>query len=162
LTHPDGYLQRLARRFVGHVTVTLLGVHVLAGSPPRVFVESFGTKSGADQLRNELVRVLEKDHRVTLVGDAASADFVVSGEGETYIKGYVGTNPRVRYLNSDARPVFGGFLSVEVKNRQRETIWSYLVTPRRLGSGDISRNLTGQLARKLEGAMEDEQRAPGR
>ena len=160
IPRPD--FQRLSRRFVGHVTVTLLGVHVLAGSPPRVFVESFGTKPGAVQLRNELVRFLENDHHVTLVSDAASAEFVVSGEGETYIKGYVGTNPRVRYLNSDARPVYRGFLSIEVKNRQRATIWSYLVTPRRLGPGDISRNLTGQLAGKLEGAMEEEQGSPGR
>ena len=73
-------------------------------------MESFGTKPGAVQLRNELVRFLENDHHVTLVSDAASAEFVVSGEGETYIKGYVGTNPRVRYLNADARPVYGGFL----------------------------------------------------
>jgi len=144
------------------VTATLLGVQVLAGSSPRVFVESLGTKAGAVQLRNALVQLLEKDHRVTLVNDASSAEFVVSGEGETYIKGYVGTNPRVRYLNADARPVYGGFLSVEVKNRERETIWSYLVTPRRLGSEDINRNLTGQLVRKLVGAIDEQLGVAGR
>jgi hypothetical protein len=151
-----------SRRFVVHVTVALLGAHVLADGPARVFVELLGTKSGAVQLRNELVRLLEKDHRVTLVSDASSAEFIISGEGETYIKGYVGTNPRVRYLNADARPVYGGFLSVEVKNRERETIWSYLVTPRRLGSEDVNRNLTGQLVRKLVGAIEEQQGLPRR
>jgi hypothetical protein len=142
--------------------VILLGVHGLAASPSRVFVEPLGTKSGAVELRNELLRLLEKEDRITLVSDTTSADFVVSGEGETYIRGYVGTNPRVRYLNGDARPVYGGFLSVEVKNREHDPIWSYLVTPRRLGSEDINRNLTGQLVRKLVGAIEEQQGLPKR
>src|ERR1700733_8086856 len=156
---------RLSQRLVASVTVMWLGAQalaVLAGGPSRVFVEALGTKPGAVELRNELVRLLEKEHQVTLVDDAASADFVVSGEGETYIKGYIGTNPRVRYLNSDARPVYGGFLSVEVKNRDHDTIWSYLVTPRRLGSEDINRNLTGRLVRKLVGAVEEQQVLPRR
>jgi hypothetical protein len=153
---------RLSQWRVVPVTLMVIGVHVLADSPSRVFVEPLGLKSGAAQLRNELVRLLEKEHRITLVSEPASADFVVSGEGETYIKGYVGTNPRVRYLNGDARPIYGGFLSVEVKNRDHDTIWSYLVTPRRLGSEDISRNLTGQLVRKLVGAMEEQQGFPRR
>jgi len=153
----------LSRRWVVCVTVMLLGVHALAaGSPARVFVEPLGTKSGAAQLRNELVHLLEKERGIALVSDAAAADFIVSGEGDTYIKGYLGSNPRVRYLNGDARPVYGGFLSVEVKNREHDTIWSYLVTPRRLGSEDINRNLTGQLTRKLVGAIEEQQGVPVR
>jgi hypothetical protein len=156
---------RFSQWLVVPVTMTFMGVHVLtavADSSSRVFVEPLGVKSGAAQLRNELVRLLEKEHRITLVSEPASADFVVSGEGETYIKGYVGTNPRVRYLNGDARPIYGGFLSVEVKNRDHDTIWSYLVTPRRLGSEDISRNLTGQIVRKLVGAIEEQQGLPTR
>jgi len=89
---------RLSQQLVAPVTVILLGVDVLAGSTTRVFVEPLGTTSGAAQLRNELVRLLQKEHSITLVGDASSADFVVSGEGETYLKGYVGINPRVRVL----------------------------------------------------------------
>jgi hypothetical protein len=150
----------LSRPWVVSVSVMLLGVHALAASPARVFVEPLGTKSGAAQLRNELVHLLEKEHGITLVSEPASADFVVSGEGDTYIKGYFGSNPRVRYLNGDARPVYGGFLSVEVKNREHDTIWSYLVTPRRLGSEDINRNLTSQLVRKLVGAIEEQQAVP--
>ena len=81
--------------------------------------------------------------------DQASADYIISGNGETYIKGYLGTNPRVHYLNSDAQPVYSGFLSIELKTRQQETVWSYLVTPRRFGSEDINHNLAGQMVRKL-------------
>jgi hypothetical protein len=148
---------RFSQRFLMQAAVMLLGVHALAGSPTRVFVEPLGTKSGAVQLRSELVRLLKKEHGITLVSDAASAEFVVSGEGETYVRGYVGTNPRVRYLNGDAKPIYGGYLSVEVKNRDRDTIWSYLATPRRLGSEDINRNLADQLVRKLVGAIEEQQ-----
>jgi hypothetical protein len=162
LIRRDRPTARLPRGFIGQVTATLLGVHMLAGSPPRVFVEALGAKPGAAQLRSELVRLLGKEHQVTLVNDAPSADFVISGEGETYIKGYMGTNPRVRYLNADARPVYGGFLSVEVKSRERETIWSYLVTARRLGSQDIDRNLADQLVHKLVRAITEQQGLPGR
>ncbi len=115
----------------------------------RIFIEPFENKAGAARLRSELVALVRKEHGVEVVDDAASADFVLSGAGETYIKGYVGTNPRVHYLNSDAKPVYGGFLSVELKNREHDPVWSYLATPRRFGSDDINRNLAGQIAHKL-------------
>jgi hypothetical protein len=137
------------------VTVTLLTVRVLSGGEPaRLFVEPFGSKPGASELRAAVVKVLQKNRSLTVTDDASSADLILAGSGETYIKGYLGTNPRVRYLNSDARPVYGGFLSVELKNREHDTIWSYLVTPRRFGSEDIYRNLASQIARKLVDAIE--------
>ena len=95
-----------------------------------------------------------------MVDDAASADFILSGSGETYIKGYVGTNPRVRYINSDAKPVYGGFLSVELKNREHDPVWSYLATPRRFGSEDINRNLAGQIIHRLTAAIEELRKKP--
>jgi hypothetical protein len=145
---------RLLHRFGAFAMLLSFGVAVLAIGPHfRVFVEPFGSKSGAAELRSDLVRRLEKEPRVALVSDPGAADFFVSGEGETYIKGYVGTNPRVRYLNGDARPIYGGYLSVEVKDRAHDTVWSYLVTPRRLGAEDINSDLTGQVIRKLMEAM---------
>ena len=94
-----------------------------------------------------------------MVDASATADFILSGSGETYIKGYVGTNPRVRYLNSDAKPVYGGFLSVELKNREHDPVWSYLVTPRRFGSDDINRNLASQIVHKLIAIVEQQRQA---
>lgn len=78
-----------------------------------------------------------------------NADRVLTGTDQTYIKGYLARNPRVRYKNSDSRPVFGGYVSVELKDRQDETVWSYLVTPRRFGPEDLSKNLAGQIVNKL-------------
>ena len=125
----------------------------------RIFIEPFADKAGGAQLRSELVSLLRKERGLAVVNDKASADFILSGSGETYIKGYVGTNPRVRYLNSDARPVYGGFLSVELKNREHDPVWSSLATPRRFGSDDINRNLAGQVVHKLAAELERERKA---
>ena len=115
----------------------------------RVYVEPFPDKPGGAMLREELMKLLGKEHGLALVSDASQADYIVSGSGETYVRGYVGTNPRVRYLNRDAQPVYGGFISVELKPRGQDTVWSYLATPKRLGPQDIDANLAGQIAHKL-------------
>ena len=115
----------------------------------RICVEAFGGKPGASQLRDELVTLLSRQSGVAIVNSPAGADLVLSGSGETYVKGYLGSNPRVHYLNSDARPVYSGFLSVELKNAAHDTVWSYLVTPSRFGAEDINRNLAAQMVRRL-------------
>jgi hypothetical protein len=144
------------------IVAGLLAARSLAAAPaPRIFVEPFGDKPGAARLRDEIVTLLGKERSVAIAADTSSADLIVAGSGETYIKGYLGTNPRVRYLNSDARPVYGGFLSVELKGRDQETIWSYLVTPRRFGPEDINRNLAGQMVRKLIEAIQERRKAVG-
>lgn len=130
-----------------------------AAGTARIFVEPFADKTGAAPLRSELINLLRKGRGVEVVDASATADFILSGSGETYIKGYVGTNPRVRYLNSDAKPVYGGFLSVELKNREHDPVWSYLVTPRRFGSDDINRNLASQIVHKLIAIVEQQRQA---
>jgi hypothetical protein len=120
-----------------------------AAATVRVFVEPFPDKPGAAMLRDEIVKLLGKEQGIAVVTDASQSDYIVSGSGETYVRGYVGTNPRVHYLNSDAKPVYGGFLSVELKPRGQDTVWSYLATPRRLGPQDIDSNLAGQIVHKL-------------
>jgi hypothetical protein len=145
------YNASLAReRISPFVTIGLLISQAwAAGAPTRIFVEPFSEKQGAPGLRTELIHLLRKEPGITVVADRGSADFLVSGNGETYIKGYVGTNPRVHYLNSDAPAVYGGYLSMELKTPGQETVWSYLVTPRRFGPEDINHNLAGQMVRKL-------------
>lgn len=139
----------------------LLGSRVwCAGGGVRIFIEPFGSKEGAAQLRGELVTLLRKEHGVEVVDDAASADFILSGNGETYVKGYLGTNPRVRYLNSDAKPVYGGFLSIELKNREHDPVWSYLATPQPFGSTEINRNLAAQVVHKLAAAIKVQRKQP--
>ena len=69
--------------------------------------------------------------------------------GETHIKGYIGTNLRLRYLNSESQPVYGGYLSVELEDKKGQPVWSDLTTPRRRGPEDVNRNLAEQATKKL-------------
>jgi hypothetical protein len=69
--------------------------------------------------------------------------------GETHVKGYIGRNLRVRYVNSDSQPVYGGYLSIELKTRDEQPVLAWLATPRRLGPDDVNRNLADQAVRKL-------------
>ncbi len=118
------------------------------GAVKRVYVEPFAAKPGAEVLRADLIAELRKSHRVAVAPSPQSADAVITGAGETWIRGYYSLNPRVR-STSDAHPIYGGYLSVELKGQGGETLWSYLVTPRRFGPEDIGRNLCGQVVRKL-------------
>jgi hypothetical protein len=135
------------RRLV--IVVLLTCTSLYAATVTRVFVATFGEKSGAANLREEVVRLLGKQEGVAIVNSEPDADLVLTGAAQTYIKGYLGTNPRVRYLNSDARPVYGGFLSVELKDHAHDTVWSYLVTPSRFGDQDINRNLAKLVAQRI-------------
>lgn len=118
-----------------------------------VYVDSFGAKPGARELRASLIAALEKSHKLKVAAAAGQADAVLSGSGETWIRGYYSLNPRVRYVTSDAHAVYGGFLSVELKSPREETLWSYLVTPRHFGPEQIDRNLADQMAKKILAAL---------
>jgi hypothetical protein len=157
----------LARHLIGlrrvAIPILLSACSSLGAAPvTRIFVDSFGEKSGAASLRSEVVALLGKQAGCSIVTSATEADFILSGAGETYIKGYVGTNPRVRYVNSDARPVYGGFLSVELKNHAHDTVWSYLVTPSRFGPEDIKRNLGRQVVQRIAVEVEKMRKASQR
>jgi len=115
----------------------------------RIFVGSLGTTADAQATRNALISALRKHREVVLADSPDRADAVLTGSGEVWVKGYYSLNPRMRTPGEDAHPIYGGFLSVELKGRQNEVLWSYLVTPRRSGPGEVGRNLAGQIVKKL-------------
>ena len=119
----------------------------------RIYVGSFGDKAESGKLRDSLIAELGKHHRVTVVDTPAQADAILKASGEVWIKGYYSLNPRVREIGEGALPVYGGFLSVELTGKQAEPLWSWLATPRRAASGDINRELAGQIARKLDDSV---------
>jgi len=148
---------RLAAPRIGFLIAASIALTAWAAAPGlRIFVEPFGDKPGAGPLRDAIIKLLHKAAGVSVVQDVSQADFILAGAGETFVRGYVGSNPRVRYLNSDAQAVYGGFLSVELKRagKDQETVWSYLVTPRRFGSQDIYGNLAGQILPKLNEVLQ--------
>lgn len=118
----------------------------------RIFVERFPAKTGSEKLREEFIAELRRMGSPSVVDSEADADTIVSGDGETWIKGYRSLNPRSGRSPANGEPVYAGFLSVELKNTQGDTLWSYLVT---LGpaSENISKGLSKQIVKHLADAL---------
>ena len=137
----------MLRRFLVFLLLTgsLLGQTTL-----RIFVEPFtGREPTGAALREEFLQQIRKRKDFIVVAGADQADRQVTILGETHVKGYIGRNLRVRYVNSDSQPVYGGYVSIELKTRHEQPVWSWLATPRRLGPDDVNRNLADQAVRKL-------------
>ncbi len=115
----------------------------------KLYVDGFTTKAGAEKLRDDMIAELRKLSSVSLVSDEASADFVLDGGGEVWVKGYRSFSPRSELrLPSNGTPIYGGFLSVELKNKEGVTLWSDLVTPES-PSADISKDLSKRVVKHL-------------
>jgi ABC-type phosphate transport system substrate-binding protein len=55
-------------------------------------------------------------------------------------------------LPTNGVPIYGGFLSVELKNRRGVTVWSYLATPG-TSSEDVSKDISKRIAMHLTEAL---------
>jgi len=118
-----------------------------------IFVGDFGDKPGATQVKRALMESVRKTHPLHLVSSADQADAILSGEGEVWVKGYAASNMRVRYVTHDARSIYTGYLSVELKGKSGETLWSYLSAPHHAGSTDIEKVMASEAIHKLETAI---------
>ena len=142
--------------------VVLLSAAVLFAQAPAnlndiksVYVDSLGDRPGASDLREKIISELEKSHRFRVVNNEAEADGVLSGKGEVWVKGYFSLNPRERSV-SDAQATYAGYLSIELRDKKGETLWSYLATPHTASaSGNVSRDLARLVVRKLDSAPAD-------
>jgi hypothetical protein len=74
------------------------------------------------------------------------------------VKGHYSLNPRHRGVTADTQPFYGGYLSVELKGKGDETLWSYLVTPHPHVTGDIYKDLAGHVVKKLLDAIKEEKK----
>ncbi len=122
-----------------------------AGKP--LFVEPFATAESSARLRDDVVGELHRLGTVTLAHDAASADLILAGGGEVWVRGYRSLNPRSGTSPSNGTPVYGGYLAVELRDRTGGTVWSYLATPS-AAYGDVSKNLARQIAKRVAEAMQ--------
>jgi hypothetical protein len=120
----------------------------------KVYVDSLGDKNGAAALRERLIQELNRSHAVQTVPSSSEADAVITGNGEIWVKGYymIGSRPSAY----SRQPVYGGALSVELKGKDNETLWSYIVTASKSQSGGIVRDLADHLAKKLVEALHQE------
>jgi phosphate ABC transporter phosphate-binding protein len=119
----------------------------------RVYVEPFATQAGSEKFREDVIAELRKLDSVSLAQDAASADAILGGGGQVWIKGYRSHNPQLGKVPANGTPIYTGFLSIELRDTSGETVWSYLATPP-AESGDISKDLSTQIVKKLAEALE--------
>jgi hypothetical protein len=145
--HVVGFLASL-------VTVASAG---LAADPlaavKSVRVETLGSKPGSADVLKELDRELQKTAGLHLAPAAGDADATIRGDCEIWVRGYVSLNPRAGTGPGRGTPVYGGFLSVELRGRNNAVLWSYLATPHP-GASDAARDLSRQVARSLKLALE--------
>jgi phosphate transport system substrate-binding protein len=118
----------------------------------RLYVEPFATQAGSEKFREDVIRELRKLNSVSLVADESSADAILGGGGEVWIKGYRSHNPQLGKVVPNGTPMYTGFLSIELRDKHGQTLWSYLATPP-AASEDLSKDLSTLIVKKLVEAL---------
>jgi phosphate ABC transporter phosphate-binding protein len=113
----------------------------------KLYVEPFGTGDQAEQLRQSLIKRLQKAGGYQLVDTRNDADAVVKGSGQVWVRGHFTTNPRAP--GSSRSAIYGGFLSVEIVSHGGEPLWSYMVTPSRFAWKGIADDLASTMVSQL-------------
>lgn len=62
----------------------------------KIYVEVILNKGGDIGLREPLIQRLKREKGILVVNSEKEADRVLAGFGETFVKGYLGRNHRVR------------------------------------------------------------------
>jgi phosphate transport system substrate-binding protein len=108
-----------------------------AQNPKRIFIDSFGDKPGASDLRDQVSSEMRKSPAFRIVSGRPDAEFILTGTGEIWVKSHYSMNPRNRTISS-SQAVYTGYLSVELQDKKGETLWSYLATPHSSGTHDVA------------------------
>ena len=95
----------------------------------RIYVEPFVTRAGSEKFREDVIAELRKVKSVSLADGESSADAILGGGGEVWIKGYRSHNPQLGNVPPNGTPIYTGFLSIELRDKSGQTLWSYLATP---------------------------------
>ena len=131
----------------------LIGQTPAATRIKRIYVEPFTTQEGSDRFRQDVIAELRKLTSVSLVSDQSSADAILGGGGEVWIKGFRSHNPQLGNVAPNGTAIYTGFLSIELRDTSGDTLWSYLATPP-AASKDVSKDLSTQIVKKLAESLE--------
>lgn len=152
-------------RIYGVVLVCLAAVPAGAWQPKhgkadRLYVEAFAAKSPTETFQKDLTAQLRKISSISLAPDESSADLILGGGGEIWIRGYRPFTHRSETgLPTNGTAVYGGYVAVELKNKQGVTLWSDLVTPEP-SSEDVAKDLAKLIAKHVAYALEMGQTLP--
>lgn len=120
-----------------------------------VYIETLGTKPGAPELSRSLAAELKRTAGLRLVSSKDQADAFIQGDAEIWTRGYISLNPRSGTDPHKGQRIYGGLLSVELRGRDNSVLWSSLATPRS-GTGDVEKDLSHQVAKRLKTAIDKE------
>jgi hypothetical protein len=126
-------------------------------SVKRIFIEGLGEKPELREMRRDLGTELRRSEIFSLADSADQADATLAGRGDTWLKGYYSLNPRAGTSPANGQPVYGGYVSVELKDRKGVTLWSYLATPHS-GSKNIAHDLSKDVVKHLLASYSEEGR----
>jgi hypothetical protein len=131
---------------------SLAGQTAPANQIRRLYVEPFATQAGSQKFREDVVSELRKLSSVSPAADKSSADAILGGGGDVRIKGYRSHNPQLGKVQPNGTPIYTGFLSIELRDKTGQTLWSYLATPPE-ASEDVSKDLSTLIVKKLVEAL---------
>jgi len=120
-------------------------------SKKRLFIDAFEGKLGSAQLRDKVAARLRGDRNWRVVESPSEADAIVDGAGAIWIKGYVSNSPHASATWRE--PVYSGYLSLSVKDKRGETLWSYLVTPGRMHWNGVDQDMANHIVRLMDAAL---------
>lgn len=110
----------------------------------RIYVGNLGGKPEAEQIRNALIDLARKLKTFEVADSPEKADAILDGDPEVYVSGHVSLYVRAGTSPTSGTPLYKGYVSVELKNRSGETIWSYLSTlhaPSKNPASDIAKDV---------------------
>jgi hypothetical protein len=113
-----------------------------------IFIEGLADKPQLREIKKDLATDLRRSDIFTLADSAEQADATLTGRGDTWLKGYYSLNPRAGTSPANGQPVYGGYISVELKDRAGATLWSYLATPH-ASSANIAHDLSKDVVKHL-------------
>jgi hypothetical protein len=122
----------------------------------RIYVGNLGGRPEAEQIRKALIGQARKLRNFEVVDSPAQADAILDGDPEVYVSGYVSLYVRAGTSPTSGTPLYKGYVSVELKNRSGETIWSYLSTlhaPSKNPASDIAKDVMKHLQTGFSGSV---------
>lgn len=120
----------------------------------RIFIEGLGDKPELREVKKDLETELRRSNIFSVADSADKADATLTGHGDTWLKGYYSLNPRAGTSPANGQPLYGGYVSVELKDRAGGTLWSYLATPHAASTNiahDLSKNVIKHLVSSYSG-----------
>jgi phosphate ABC transporter phosphate-binding protein len=116
----------------------------------RLAVDWPDTAGASVAVRDRLTQRLKSSGKIQLVLARAQADAILRGSVTVWKAGSVSTSFRSKAAEE---PLYQGYASAELNDKDGNTLWSYLVTPRRPGWKKITDDLADQLAVALIDAI---------